>query len=207
MPRILNITVEVTDAEYAAFLERLGTRGTVAGGPVIAADVEGDTSGDKVADASTLDANGVPWIESVHASTKGLTKENFWRGKKGVTADQRKAVEDAWKASNNASFTVPGSITGDGTGGPVTIPAGPVSLPGLPGAAPVGLPGLPAAAAPAPVSYEDLVAKYTTLATAGKITPDAMGAIYGKHGVTDMQVLMSNEALRTAIVADLNQIG
>ena len=44
----------------------------------------GDTAGDASVDG-VLDAGGWPWSAEMHASTKGLTKEGYWRMKVGVS--------------------------------------------------------------------------------------------------------------------------
>lgn len=202
MSRILNIAVEVTDAEFSAFIERLGTRGVVQGGPASVATDEDEGPANTAAPA--VDSRGVPWIESVHAATKGVTADGAWRRRKGVTAEAMEAAEKAWRDSQPApTFTLPASLSG--TGQAEQIPVGTTPLPGvgLPGATP--LPGM--TPPPVPVTYEDIGAKYQALAAAGKITPETMGQYYAKHGVTDVNVLMNNEAVRTALMNDLNLLG
>lgn len=215
MARILSFNVEVSDVEFAAFMERMSSRAVPAGETATALPAGDDDEGAPNAAAPQYDSRGIAWLESVHAGTKGLTADGAWRRKKGVTNDQMAAAEAAWKAANptaEPAFTVPGSIAG---GADVTIPSGPVGAPvgaGLPGA---GLPGagLPGAGlpgmtpAPKPVSYEDIGAKYQTLQAAGKITPELMGQYYAKHGVNDVNILMSNEAIRVALMNDLNLLG
>lgn len=212
MVKIINFAIEVTEAEFAAFMERMSTRGFVQGGPP-AAGVTTDDEGPVNAAAPPVDTRGIPHLEAVHASTKGITAEGHWRRKKGVTNEQMEQAENAWRASQatQPTFTVPGSITG---GAPVQL-ANPdaAALPGagLPGApAATGLPGagLPGMTpAPKPVTYEDIAAKYQTLANAGKIDQNMMGQYYAKHGVTDANILMNNEAVRNALMADLNLLG
>lgn len=218
MARILNFTVEVSDTEFAAFLERMSSRGVPIGDVAAAIPGAGVPAGDGDEgpvnpNAPQYDSRGIAWLEGVHAGTKGVTAEGHWRRKKGVTNDQMAAAEAAWKAANpgaGPAFVVPGSIAG---GAPVTIPAGTVGLPGAPVA--TGLPGagLPVAGLPGmttppkPVTYEDIGAKYQALAAVGKITPELMAQYYAKHGVTDVNVLMSNEGVRVALMNDLNLLG
>jgi hypothetical protein len=45
--------------------------------------------------AVETDARGVPWIEEVHAGTKGINKDGSWKRRKGVDKDHCEAVEKA----------------------------------------------------------------------------------------------------------------
>lgn len=201
MPRILNITVEVEDSEFQNFLARLGNHGTVNTGAAIDDDDEAPAA---PVNPGELDTNGVPWMESVHAGSKGKTQDGSWRGKKGVSAEDRKKVEDAWKASNSGgTFPVPESISG--VPGGINLPLG-----NVPSTA-TGLPGFPSPTAiptpPAPVTFDELVGKYQKLADAGKIDPNAMQALYNKHGIANPATLQTDESLRRKMMDDLNALG
>lgn len=212
MTRILTITVSLQDDELATFLARIGERGVVAG-------FDGD-DGPEIPSSGApgeLDTNGVPWIDGIHASTKGKTNTGLWRGAKGVSADQRKAAEDAWKAQAQ-SFTVPQSISG--VPGGVTLQTPPMTpVPPMnpapaamqmPGFAPPAMPGFAPVVAPVPdvpVTYVDIANKYQALLNAGRINQEAAMAMYRDLGIVDPNVLQADESLRRAVMAKLNAFG
>lgn len=204
--RVLTITVEVKDDEYQNFINRLADSGKVS--VQDGATGDNDEPGVQVS-AGALDKNGVPWLETVHAATKTQTKEGAWKRLKGVTEEQKIAAENAWRAANPAPF-----VTGNNP--PITIPvsAPPLAIPGLPGMPPVGgLPGMPAPApvAPQPVSYADIQAKFAELTPTGKFGPNfealtGANGIYSKLGITDVNVLHTDENLRRNLLSALNAL-
>jgi hypothetical protein len=81
---------------------------------------------DAGADAGELDAGGWPWDASLHASTKGKTKDGLWRMKVGVSrpdpkpgfpsrraALARRALARASPATGSAASAAAGPATGD----------------------------------------------------------------------------------------------
>lgn len=211
MTRILTITVSLQDEELAAFLARMGERGAVAG-------FDGDNDGPEIPSSGQpgeLDSNGVPWIDGIHASTKGKTNTGLWRGAKGVTADQRKATEDAWKTQNAAgAFHVPQSIA-NVPGGvtlqtPPMIPnAAPMQMPGFQPPA-MQMPGFAPVVAPVPdvpVTYNNIAEKYQALLNAGRINQETAMTMYRELNIVDPNVLQTDESLRRAVMAKLNSFG
>lgn len=209
------LRMEVADQEHAAFLERLAGRSTVvsvtgstaipAGAGTSAASENDEAEDDDATPSATPIA--VPWLESVHASTKGKNADGTWKRKKGVTKEAMEAAENAWRAAQASAptFTIPGSIAG---GAPVTLPNPdqPAVMPGLPGAGmPGGMPTMPVEP-PKPVSYQDMVAVYQELASAGKIDATTINALYVRAGVTDVNALVTDETLRRSVVAELNKL-
>lgn len=214
MAKILEIVLrmEVADQEHASFLERLAGRSTVvsvndstaipAGAGTPAAPENDEAEDDDQPAAPPI---AVPWLENVHASTKGKNADGTWKRKKGVTKEAMEAAENAWRAAQVAAptFTVPGSIAG---GAPVTLPNPdqPAVMPGMPGAG--AMPGGMPAAPPAPVSYQDMVNVYQEIAGLGKIDATSINALYLRAGVQDVNALVTDETLRRAVVAELNKL-
>lgn len=203
--RTLNLSIQVTDEELSNLLAKFAERGTLQTGT--AAD-DDSGAGDLPADPNTLDANGVPWLEGIHASTKGKTKEGLWRGAKGVTVEMRKAAEDKWKAGQSSqSFPVPGSVALGGQ--PIAVPL----APSAPAPQPMAMPGFPMpampsmpAAPPPPVSYEQMIAKFQALFQSGKLNEQGTVAIYGRCQITDPAVLLTNESARRAIMSEFEAL-
>lgn len=185
MPRTMTLTLEITDAELQNFLAKFADRGAMQ-----MDDDDGDTPA-----TGEVDKNGVPWLEAVHASTKTLTKDGTWRGKKGVTPEQRAAAEAAVKSE---SFTPPAFLAGPA---PTAAPAMP-SMPAMP-----TMPPVPVAEPDKPVSYQDIAQKFGDLSNAGKITNEQVLAMYAECDITDPSTLMTNETQRKELFKRLNALG
>lgn len=196
MSRKLTLTIEITDEEVTNLLGRFSNIDRPAT-PAIETDDEDDNAPVNT-NAPAVDANGAPWIEAVHASSKAFNKDGTWRTRKGVTPEARKAAEDAAKATAPATFTVPSSIAG--TTAPVSL-----ELPNAPVAA---MPELPtfAAPAPAPVSFADVLGLYQKLQAENKIQPQNLFDIYAKLGLADgNNEIKTNETARANVFAALKQ--
>lgn len=233
MTRILTITLEVTDEETSALLARIAERGAFVSADAGNGEDDGDQGGTTPADPGTLDKNGVPWIETVHASTKGLTKDGLWRGKKGVSPEQRKATEDAWKTAHpNPTFPVPASISGVPGGinlpmpgpaptmPPVGAPVG--GMPSMPSAAAPSVPAMPAMPGPAPtpppvtvpaarpvITFDQVSKRAQELIANGKVTAEWFTQCYqspdlGING--DPSQLIHNETARAIMWNWMDQI-
>lgn len=211
MPRKLVLTIEVTDEEAANLIARFS-------GVDRAVSTAIDDDGDDAPATTTpstpstapvannngqppaVDKNGIPWLESVHSSSKNLNADGTWRQKKGVSKEEREAAEAAVK--NSETFTVPASIAG--TNAPVTLSA-PVAptMPGMPVApstAPLDAFSMPTAPIP-PVSYEQVIALYSELSNAGKIKPENLHAFYAEKGWSNPNDILNgnNETPRREI--------
>lgn len=123
-----------------------------------------------------LDANGTPWIETVHAGTKSKTAAGTWTKRRGVDPADVEAAEVAARAKLA------------GTPEPVEQP--PVEV---------------EETTVAPIDYQDLVNKYIELAGAGLIDEKRMSAIYAECGTTPND-LATNETARAAVMAKLETI-
>jgi hypothetical protein len=85
MTAYLDIRVAVSDDELSAFLARLASSAV----GFKATDEDGEEL--STAPVGDVDKNGIPWLETVHASTKTQTKDGRWKRLKGVTEEQRDA--------------------------------------------------------------------------------------------------------------------
>jgi hypothetical protein len=91
----VTIQMQATDEEIGQLIGRIG--GAVVSDvktPAIAEDVEQSGTKGINTDVET-DARGVPWIEEIHAGTKGINKDGSWKRRKGVDKDHCEAVEKA----------------------------------------------------------------------------------------------------------------
>jgi hypothetical protein len=145
------------------------------------------------------DSRGVPWLEAVHAGTKGKNNDGSWKKKRGVDAKVVEAAEAEALAELGA------------TPDPVIPEEGPTEAapPGavLPGAAAPAatLPGAVPPPAAAPVSYQDVVDLYVEASNAGVIDEASFMALYEKHG-TNFDDAQVNETARAGIAADLKAL-
>jgi hypothetical protein len=150
-----------------------------------------------------LDSRGFPWVESVHAGTKGKNKDGSWKARKGVDDATRTAAEQAALAhlqtTAPVTVTTVAALTHSTAPMPTLAPAaalampGPVGMPGMPGL----MPAIPPAPLP-PISYDQLAEKYGALAGASKITAEGMGQLYVALGV-DFNTLATDETARRKV--------
>lgn len=203
MPRILTMTLELTDDEAAFFLNN---RLAPAAATAHIAPVGGDSDEGPVNTAApAVDKNGVPWLEAVHAGTKAMNQDGTWRAKRGVDKAVVAAAEAAAKTTTGTNLSTGDAERADPNAAQVAAlaPAAPAApgLPPMPGLPPV----LPPPAAPEPVkpvSYEELSALVQSVLTAGN-TPDKVTAIYAEIGLTDVNDLLTNETLRANLAGKL----
>lgn len=205
MARQITLTFEATDAEITNLLARFAERGQVN-----TADNDDDAGPVNTA-APQTDKNGVPWIESVHASTKAMNKDGTWRGRKGVDdATRQKAEAEAKVALAASGHAAPVGLPGAGVA-PAPQPAETFTIPGFltPGqtVALPGMPGLPGPAPKPPVSMDELIAAAQTAIGAGKTTPQAMGAWYAEIGVIDPNTLINDGEKRRALMDKIEALG
>lgn len=189
MARIINLSIEVTDAEMENFLHRMsGADGRKVTPQVEATDAD---DGPVATDAPAVDKNNVAWNATYHSSSKALNADGTWRRRKGMS-DAEKAAADAYDKCGDSI-----TATSDLSALPVeTVTEGPVSTqpeaPTLP--APTAMPGLPTAApvAPEPVTYEEVVALFGQAVAKDASVSANFAELYAKAGVTDPQVLTTD---------------
>lgn len=87
------------------------------------APATGDIAGAASVDASELDAGGHPWSEALHASTKGTTKDGYWRMKVGVS---RPADLPGFPKASGATGTASAGATSEAPAGASAASAGAV---------------------------------------------------------------------------------
>lgn len=215
--RVIEFKMQLTDEEFAAMAARMGERATITidGNVSVPGSEEDDDNAPVNGAAPALDANNVPWIPEVHASSKAINNDGTWRLRKGVDKAHAATVIAAARV-NAPSATLP-AATQPPVVAPVTTPpvyaapTAPVAAPVVP-AAPAGLPGMPTFAPPpapvadVPVSYDAIVAKCTELAAKG-VTNEQFGQCYSAAGITDATIVMNNETARANLMAQLNALG
>jgi len=125
-----------------------------------------------------LDANGSPWIEAVHATTKTQTVKGVWKSKRGVDKDVVAEAEAAARAKIS------------GTPQPVT-PDEPV---------------VPESDAPAPVTtMADLSQAWLNACELGVANDDMAAEMYASIGVVPSQLAV-NETMRATMVKHLQSL-
>lgn len=218
MTAFLDIRVAVSDDDFQRFLDRLASSAVT----ITATDEDGEEL--STAPVGVVDKNGIPWLESVHASTRTQTKDGRWKRLKGVTEEQRDAAEAAWKQANPtptgaaavqavftpptavapeppainpapASVTIPPQVPASAPVATAPVTAAPVAAPAA--TAPVFIPGM-TPPAPAPVAVvED---KPVTLEDIGT----AFGTLQGKFGELSGDFIA--KIYEAAGIADPNQM-
>ena len=146
------------------------------------------------AGASDLDAEGFPWDERIHASTKRTNAD-------GTYARRRNTPEDVWtavRAELRANHPAPGAHA---MGAPPPPPA--AAVPPPPPAAAVPPP--PPAAAGAEVSFPDLMAEITRRQGDGSLPPDVLHACMRAASVTSIPELARSPEARARMWAALGE--
>lgn len=149
------------------------------------------------APAPSVDAAGLPWDARIHAGTKAVNADGRWKKRKGVQPLDVTKVEAELRAQMAAGGAAPAPVAETVPAAP-QAPAAPVPLP--PGAAASATPGdavpqVPAApapvptpppapvAAPAAMTFPQLMARITAMMREGKLvgtdTADAVVAVCG----------------------------
>lgn len=187
----LTLMIEGTASAIAAVLASLPDGGVTQTLTVTSAD-DDDNDGPDVAPTGALDADGLPWDERIHASTKTLTVRGLWKKRKGADAETIKAVEASLRAGMGQTPTplVPTE--------PVGMPAMPVMTPQTPAVVPMTMPepaqqtmmpiGMPTNAVPpvpAGPTFAEFMQKVSDLMMANppKLTNDNVVWLCGQIGV------------------------
>jgi hypothetical protein len=187
-------------------------------------------SGAQTAGASTLasggvdlDAEGIPWDASIHASTKAKLVNGNWKLKRGVGETyvlERKAVLRAALAAGNAApgagapATPPANVPVPppaGAGAPVPPPPGSVgNVPAATGTPQASQQTTPGAAGSSPVTLAQVLPRVTAAMAAGLLTPDSSAAIVreiSEGKIDNVAMLAVAPALIPALVARLDALG
>lgn len=175
-----------TNASTEEVLEGLETIGKFFGTQTGTVDPEDTTGAPPAAVAVAVgdhDANGLPWDERIHASTKAKNADGSWRYRKGVADTQKSKVEKELRAALAAN-PAPSSPT----------PALPAT-PGLPAA-----PALPTVN-PAYAAFVEFIAARTAPAPGARLTPEWVQQALTTYGVQDGQ--MQNLAHRIDLIPQI----
>lgn len=210
MPRIITLTMEITDEEHANFLQKFVDRASVE-----TDDADDDTATDAGTGGDGLDKNGTPWLADVHSSSKAKNQDGTWRARKGVDKAVVKQAEEAARAGSAAradQVGQPGTFADVAAGvaaaeTPQAAPTGMPALGGMPAGMPMGMPTMPVTAPePQPITYQQVVDRFTALHNAGKVDAQSIQGIYQAAGITNPQDLNTNETLRAALMAEFDKI-
>lgn len=187
MARVINFSIEVSDEEMANFLARMSGAD---GRKVTQTDDENEAP---AADAPATDKNGVAWDARYHASSKALNADGTWRRKRGLS-DADSAAADALVGNAPAATpSAPADVAAPTPSTPV-VPSEPAApaMPTLPVAP--AMPGLPTAApaAPAPVSYDEVVALFQQAVAKDASVSANFAELYAKAGITDPNTLTTD---------------
>lgn len=148
-----------------------------------------------------LDANGLPWDERIHASTRTKTANGQWKKKRGVEDFTVAHVESELRGVMNipASPAVP------------TVPAVPTPpAPAVP--TPPATPAIPAPPAPpaltqsaqAPSDFATFMQKYSPIIGTGKLTPADLQTAVQAAGLPNLGMLASRPDLIPTVAAQLD---
>lgn len=151
-------------------------------------------------DASKPDSAGNMWNGEFHVSPPKQNKDKTWRVSPGKA--------EAFKAFLDGAANTAPAETADNAPAPEHTAPGAMAqqaMGGMPGMG-AGMPGIGGTDTP-PVapSYDELCTRFIEMNNAGKIA-DPM-ALYASAGVTDPNALMTNDTLRAALWAKLDEIG
>lgn len=117
---------------------------TMPAGQPVSNDDEADDSGPVNANAPAVDANGLPWDERIHASTKTQKSDGSWTGRRGAPKGAEYDAIVAELRARVASQPAPAPIAQ-----PMPMPS-PQPIPAMPMMAPNAAP-MPHAVAPMPM--------------------------------------------------------
>jgi hypothetical protein len=145
----------------------------------------------------TLDKNGLPWDDRIHAGTKTQNKDGSWKAKKGVDAALVTSVEAELRArvgnAQPAALPLPGALPTQ------PQPSLPQALPGAHTAALPGqfnpaqaMPGAPIASPSEPTTFEQLMMRCTGAMTAGILAPTALQNVCVQLGLGSAVTLQAN---------------
>ena len=129
---------------------------------------------------ASVDKDGLPWNPEYHSDPKSFNDDGTWRSKRGKAEEAKKA---------RAAFMA--------KGGAVVAPV----MPTMPVAAAPAMPTMPVAAPvlPAPISYDKLITKVTSMMQRGVVDGGAVVAMYAQAGFPDPTVYETNETARRAL--------
>lgn len=222
--RTLTLTMEINDQEAGNLLNRIATRGAAAVVQDLTAPVEPlaesglnvpSESGPVMAEVATteaapatsgeLDDHGVPWNEQFHAKTKTKRADGGWKALRGMD-DATKQAAEAYEAQFKAAAPAPAEAAAPvAPPVPTPAPAAPVAAPAAP-----AIPVAPVAeAAPAPVSFEEVSARFGEVIAqyTQPVLMEKLPAIYETAGTkADGTELQTNETHRAAVMSELNRL-
>jgi len=195
MPKV-HVTYEFDSEEEmrAHFGAEAQVRSVVAGADEVRPNVSVSVAEDDAEQPTRndVDAEGMPYDESVHSDPPSFTAKGLWRAQRGK-ADEANAARAAWKAKG-------GDVTP-----PEPVAEAPDALPGLPGITDV------AAETPEPISLDRVFEKINGMLSRSKVDSKTLENMYATAtGVTGVPaqigVLNTNETARATLFSALCEI-
>lgn len=196
----ITLTLEVTDEQQAALVQRFINEAR----PYVDEDVAAPG-----AVPGALDSRGVPWHADFHAASMTKTQAGEWKKRKGGDKDAIEAYERQFTAPQPGPIVETVEIPAfmqrqPAPATPVAAPA----MPPMPAPVPAAMPMPPVPTAAAPVSYDEMIAVFNEVGArigAERVSAETL-RIYGVIGITDPNVLTTDETMRAKLVAQLRAI-
>ena len=155
-------------------------------------------------EAGGVDAEGMPWDERIHASTKRRTQGGVWQRRKGVDDAVFAAVRGELRGAPVVAPVAPVVPTVPVVIPVVTVPIAPAvsAAPAAPVVAPVVTPPTAPDAPASDITWASLMQLMVEKQRTGKCTPRQMADIVGKRGVAPFPMLATRPDLWSAVQAD-----
>lgn len=142
--------------------------------------------------AVPLDAEGLPWDERIHASSKERVANNTWKLKRGVGSQE--VYLNQVKAELRARVAAGAPQTAPAAALPELTAAAPVTDPGAAFAAASGQPA-PMVASADPTTFEEMMPRVTAAVVAGQVQASALNTACTAVGLPGVVALQQNPAM------------
>ena len=136
---------------------------------------------------TTLDADGIPWDNRIHAASKTQCKDGTWKLRPGVDKDLVAQVKAQLRGVQELPVPAP----------PVADPAAALFAP------PPPPPPAPTAPADCPATFAELIKALTPRLTAGTLTADQVNAACQTVGLATCNLLAARQDLIPAVWSQL----
>lgn len=213
MVKVLQISVQMQDDEFANFLQHLASRGVIGAADPVTGQIADDDNAPLNANAPQVDSTGVPWIEAVHSANKSINpSDGTWRGKRGVDKPTRQAYENQARQVA-AGAAQPSAQVPAGAIPPVPAAVQPLPVGGVPPIAPAamfpaagGFPPVAPAPVDQPVTYQAVLDKFQAAVAGSRMQANDFATWYPELGINDPAQLMTNESARVKAMHKLRVV-
>lgn len=178
-------------------------------------DSEDDEEGDET-DGTGVDADGLPWDERIHSSSKKKTAKGVWAKRRGgPSGDELAAIEAELRGETQQPLPMPTPAPAAPVVPPMPAPAAPVEPVAAPVPAPMPAPAAPVAPpvptpAPAPGAEEWDFAKLMTHMgpkMGSVIAPDYLAQVVQKFGLNAITDAATKPEVISQLVAQFQADG